>query len=136
MALTTPAISEFAADSVMGVVRNVVDKIIEIVPDINENDITGASMNYSGSTLTLTLTKGDSTIITATATIDASGEETEINITQTSTAISINGTTIQTASASQIGLMSAAKFTEVTTATDNITALTALIGTDSDLITK
>lgn len=135
MALTEPSVSDFASTSVMGVVRNVVDKIVEMVPDINENDITGASMSYSGSTLTLTLTKGDSTTITATATIDTSGGTVEVTISQTTSAITINGTALQTASASQIGLMPSAKFTEIETATSNITSLTALIGDDEDLIT-
>lgn len=135
MALTEPSVSDFASTSVMGVVRNVVDKIVDMVPDINENDITGASMTYSGSTLTLTLSKGDGTSVTATATIDTSGGTVEVTISQTTSAITINGTALQTASASQIGLMSSAKFTEITTATNNIANLTALIGDDEDLIT-
>lgn len=135
MAITEPSVGDFASTTVMGVVRNVVDKIVEIVPDINDADITGATMSYSGSTLTLKLTKGDGTEITATATIDTSGGDVEVTISQTTTAITINGTALQTASASQIGLMPSAKFTEITTATNNIASLTALIGTDSDLIT-
>lgn len=135
MALTEPSVSDFASTSVMGVVRNVVDKIVEMVPDINDADITGASMSYSGSTLTLTLSKGNGTSITATATIDTSGGTVEVTISQTTSAITINGTALQSATASQIGLMTSAKFNEVTTATNNIAALTEFIGDDSDLIT-
>lgn len=92
MTIPVPTIDQFNETTVMTVIRNVVDYIIGLVPQINNGDITDMSMNYQGSTLTINLIKGDGTQISKNVTIESGGGET--NPYPTDVSLSLSGSTL------------------------------------------
>ena len=63
MTIPVPTIDQFNETTVMTVIRNVVDYIIGLVPQINNGDVSDMTVTYQGSTLTISLVKGDGNTI-------------------------------------------------------------------------
>lgn len=89
MTIPIPTIDDFSASSVMTTIREVVDYLIGMVPQINNGDITDLQTSYTNNTLTITLVKGDGTTISKNVTIQASGGESPY---PTDVALSLSGT--------------------------------------------
>lgn len=92
MTIPVPTIDQFNETTVMTVIRNVVDYIIGLVPQINNGDVTDLTLNYQGSTLTVGFIKGDGTQISKNVTIESGGGAT--NPYPTDVNLSLSGSTL------------------------------------------
>lgn len=92
MTIPVPTIDQFEESTVMTVIRNVVDYIIGLVPQINNGDVTDLTLNYQGSTLTVGFVKGDGTQISKNVTIESGGGAT--NPYPTDVSLSLSGSTL------------------------------------------
>lgn len=91
MTIPIPTIDDFDTSTVMTTIREVVDYLIGMVPQINNGDITDLQTTYTNNTLTITLVKGDGTTISKNVTIQASGGESPY---PTDVALSLSGTVL------------------------------------------
>ena len=92
MTIPIPTIDDFDTSTVMTTLREVVDYLIEMIPQINKGDITDLQTSYTNNILTITLVKGDGTTISKNVTIQGgSGTETPY---PTDVALSLPGTTL------------------------------------------
>lgn len=91
MTIPIPTIDDFDTSTVMTTIREVVDYLIGMVPQINNGDITDLQTSYTNNILTITLVKGDGTPISKNVTIQASGGESPY---PTDVAFSLSGTTL------------------------------------------
>lgn len=92
MTIPIPTIDDFDTSTVMTTIREVVDYLIGMVPQINNGDITDLQTSYTNNTLTITLVKGDGTTISKNVTIQGgSGTESPY---PTDVALSLSGTTL------------------------------------------
>lgn len=89
MTIPIPTIDDFDTSTVMTTIREVVDYLIGMVPQINNGDITDLKTTYTNNVLTVTLVKGDGTSISKNVTIQASGGESPY---PTDVALSLSGT--------------------------------------------
>lgn len=89
MSIVVPTVDSFKDTTVMTTIREVVDYLIGMVPQINDGDITDLQTSYTNNILTITLVKGDGTTISKNVTIQASGEESPY---PTDVALSLSGT--------------------------------------------
>ena len=92
MTIPIPTIDDFDTSTVMTTMREVVDYLIRMVPQINSGDITDLQTSYTKNILTITLVKGDGTTISKNVTIQGgSGTESPY---PTDIALSLSGTTL------------------------------------------
>lgn len=91
MTIPIPTIDDFDTSTVMTTIREVVDYLIGMVPQINNGDITDLQTSYTNNVLTITLVKGDGTTISKNVTIQASGGESPY---PTDVALSLSGTVL------------------------------------------
>ena len=92
MTIPIPTIDDFDTSTVMTSMREVVDYLIGMVPQINSGDITDLQTSYTNNILTITLVKGDGTTIPKNVTIQGgSGTESPY---PTDVALSLSGTTL------------------------------------------
>ena len=90
MTIPIPTIDDFDTSTVMTTIREVVDYLISMVPQINNGDITDLQTTYTNNVLTVTLVKGDGTTISKNVTIQGgSGTESPY---PTDVALSLSGT--------------------------------------------
>lgn len=91
MTIPIPTIDDFDTSTVMTTIREVVDYLIGMVPQINNGDITDLQTSYTNNILTITLVKGDGSTISKNVTIHASGGESPY---PTDVALSLSGTVL------------------------------------------
>lgn len=92
MTIPIPTIDDFDTSTVMTTIREVVDYLIGMVPQINNGDITDLQTSYTNNVLTITLVKGDGTNISKNVTIQGgSGTESPY---PTDVALSLSGTVL------------------------------------------
>ena len=128
--VTVPTIDDFKDETVMKVVRKVVNYLIQtLVPGIN-SDVSNATVNSvtisqgsTADTIKITVSKPGGAVTSNEYNIASE----EIEISQTAGGISIAGTALQTATASRTGLMTSTSF-------NNLTNIIDYVGTDTDLI--
>ena len=130
MAITVPTIDDFSDTTVMRVVRKVVNYLIQtLVPGVN-SEVTNATITgvtiAQGSTadsIKITVAKPSGNVVSNE--FDISQEE--VSIVQTASGITIAGTSLQQANATNTGLMTSTSF-------NNLTNIIAYVGTDDELI--
>lgn len=92
MTIPIPTIDDFDTSTVMTTIREVVDYLIGMVPQINNGDITDLQTSYTNNVLTITLVKGDGTTISKNVTIQGgSGTESPY---PTDVTLSLSGTVL------------------------------------------
>ena len=130
MAITVPTVDDFSDTTVMRVVRKVVNYLIQtLVPGVNSEvtnaTITGVTITQ-GSTadsIKITVAKPSGNVVSNE--FDISQED--VSIVQTASGITIAGTSLQQANATNTGLMTSTSF-------NNLTNIIAYVGTDDELI--
>ena len=130
MAITVPTVDDFSDTTVMRVVRKVVNYLIQtLVPGVNSEvtnaTITGVTIaqGSTADTIKITVAKPSGNIVSNE--FDISQEE--VSIVQSATGITIAGTSLQQANATNTGLMTSTSF-------NNLTNIIAYVGTDDELI--
>lgn len=130
MAITVPTIDDFSDTTVMRVVRKVVNYLIQtLVPGVNSEvtnaTITGVTIaqGSTADTIKITVAKPSGNIVSNE--FDISQEE--VSIVQTASGITIAGTSLQQANATNTGLMTSTSF-------NNLTNIIAYVGSDDELI--
>lgn len=130
MAITVPTVDDFSDTTVMRVVRKVVNYLIQtLVPGVNSEvtnaTITGVTIaqGSTADTIKITVAKPSGNIVSNE--FDISQEE--VSIVQTASGITIAGTSLQQANATNTGLMTSTSF-------NNLTNIIAYVGTDDELI--
>ena len=130
MAITVPTVDDFSDTTVMRVVRKVVNYLIQtLVPGVNSEvtnaTITGVTIaqGSTADTIKITVAKPSGNVVSNE--FDISQEE--VSIVQTASGITIAGTSLQQANATNTGLMTSTSF-------NNLTNIIAYVGTDDELI--
>lgn len=129
MAITVPTVDDFSDNTVMRVIRKVVNYLIQtLVPGINSEvtnaTITGVTISQGSAPdmIKITVSKPSGDVVSNEYDI-----EKEIVISQSPTGIIIEGVTLQNANTTTTGLMTSTAF-------NNLTNIIAYVGTDDELI--
>lgn len=130
MAITVPTVDDFSDTTVMRVVRKVVNYLIQtLVPGVNSEvtnaTITGVTIaqGSTADTIKITVAKPSGNVVSNE--FDISQED--VSIVQNASGITIAGTSLQQANATNTGLMTSTSF-------NNLTNIIAYVGTDDELI--
>lgn len=130
MAINVPTVDDFSDTTVMRVVRKVVNYLIQtLVPGVNSEvtnaTITGVTIaqGSTADTIKITVAKPSGNVVSNE--FDISQEE--VSIVQNASGITIAGTSLQQANATNTGLMTSTSF-------NNLTDIIAYVGTDDELI--